>query len=297
MTPAQQKWVDAHGFETVSEADLDWWLSIADDLEWREAKTYRDHTPHTYLLRHVTRLTREQYAKVHRVIVTFGIPQKFYRGTNMYLTSRDGGTKWFLAGPEEVNLHNSLINRDQSGRIYGVQDAPKISSPAFTIFDAISSDYNYKLPKDRDATVLWQFVNEMPLRGNAHPTVLDVGCGTGRAIASKLVHGPDQWTGVDSSLGMLNQLLLRHWKYKDMHCMTFADFLLDDDRMYDTVLVLGATSTFLSPDELHGAIRRATRQVIIETSSGGLAKYLMEHYQTATKRLGETALIRIEVPA
>lgn len=245
----------------VTEDDLEWWLDIADDLEWKFAKTYAKHTPHWYLMRNRTRLSLRDYHRAHRVIVTFGHPEKFWRHTNMYLHDRPDMFKWWVMGPEEYDI--SLINRGSTADLYGTQDAPQIKTPWFSEYDSIATFYDELHPPEKDATALWRAFTELPLWGSTHPSVLDLGCGTGRAIAAKLPHSPAQYTGVDVSMAMMNHLLLKHWKYKDLHAMTARRFLRRDDREFDTVLILGDSAAALGADEVRDGIARARRQALV----------------------------------
>ena len=75
----------------MTEDDLDWWLTVAGQLNWMIARTYAETAPHSYVVHPRTAgMTKDDYARAAHVIHTFGQPGKFYNMTSIYLTSPDG---------------------------------------------------------------------------------------------------------------------------------------------------------------------------------------------------------------
>ena len=129
----------------ITTADLRWWLDLAPTLDWRFAKTYAQSAPHDYVVlgRNDCPLTRDDFVRAAKVIATFGAPAKFYSMTGIYLTSPDGGMKWWTM---DVDLSaTDLINRATTERVYGVQDAPSTATPCWVDYDALAADYDQGL--------------------------------------------------------------------------------------------------------------------------------------------------------
>ena len=82
----------------MTEDDLNWWLTLASELEWTFAKTYAGTAPHSYVVHPRTGgMTEDDYVRAAHVIHTLGQPGKFYNMTSIYLTSPDGrliGGRW-----------------------------------------------------------------------------------------------------------------------------------------------------------------------------------------------------------
>lgn len=187
--------------------DLDWWLATASNLDWIWAKTYAHTAPHEYVVEgRSAGLGHDDFVRAGRVIHTFGRPAKFYSMTSIYLGSPDGRLKWWTMDPDVRDT--TLINQATTERLYGVQNAPVTISDVTTPYDEIATGYDAEHPT---TTVLAETLRAAAAElAAAHtPSVLDVGCGTGRVLDLGLTTA-DRYAGVDPSTPMLNQLVRKH---------------------------------------------------------------------------------------
>jgi hypothetical protein len=191
----------------ITQTDLDWWLELAATLKWTFAKTYAESAPHSYVVLGRTRgMTAADYVRAGRVIHTFGRPAKFYGMTSIYLTSPDGRLKWWTMDADVAAT--GLINQATTERLYGVQNAPVTDSEVETEYDAIATAYDALQPVTEEMAVEIHSA-VASLKGEYMPSILDVGCGTGRVLDLALTT-PDRYAGVDPSQPMLNQLVRKH---------------------------------------------------------------------------------------
>ena len=187
----------------VGPDDLRWWLELAPSLEWTWAKTYADSAPHDYVvLGRTPGLTRLDMVRAGAVIRTFGQPGKFHSSTNIYL--RDGGLKYWTMDARVKDT--DLINRASVERSYGPQDAPVTATGSMEEYDRIAADYDLRRDDSQDRAVRSKIADDFQGRS---PRALDVGCGTGPLLDMGVV-SPSDFTGLDCSQGMLNELLLKH---------------------------------------------------------------------------------------
>ena len=195
--------------DRITQADLEWWLSRAAELEWTFAKTYAETAPHHYVVENRTPgVTHEDMVRAARVIHTFGQPGKYYSLTKIYLVSPDGKCRWWTEDRHFTDT--TLVNRATTELFYGIQNAPSTTSGIETPFDGSRDVVGCRHPiaegePDRVKQLL------AGVRGTYPPHVLDIGCGTGRVLDLGLV-APDRYAGVDSSQAMLNLLLRKHPK-------------------------------------------------------------------------------------
>jgi len=163
------------------------------------------YAPHSYVVRDKT-LHDPEFTRAVRVIRTFGEPGKFYSMTNVYLTVDQ--TKWWTMG--EPIQECQIINTASTERIYGLQNAPRTATNAFTIYDSLATAYDdrYRSPQDlaENDTMRKLFARYF---GAYAPKTLDVGCGTG-LLLDLGVTAAGVYTGVDPSQGMLNELVRKH---------------------------------------------------------------------------------------
>ena len=191
----------------ITEVDLRWWLDLASTVEWTYARTYADTAPHHYVVHGRTPgLSAADYVRAARVIHTFGEPAKFYGMTSIYLTSPDGRVKWWTMDDDVRDTE--LINQATTDRLYGVQNAPSTRSEVQTPYDGIATYFDELHPTpDEMATALRSAVAQHS--GKYPPSLLDIGCGTGRVLDLALTT-PARYAGVDPSQPMLNQLVRKH---------------------------------------------------------------------------------------
>ncbi len=217
----------------MTRADLAWWLEQSPSLEWIWAKTYAESAPHDYVvLGRTTGLTRHEFVRAGAVIRTFGQPGKFYESTNIYLES--GGLKYWTMDARVKDT--TLINRASTERVYGVQDAPSTYTGRFTEFDGIAADYDLRRNSSHDAQLAERIVGHF---GGRQPRTLDVGCGSGALLSLGMVR-PSDYTGVDPSQGMLNELVLRYPDVDRVFPGTLDEFMRTGSvEAYDLVVVQG----------------------------------------------------------
>jgi hypothetical protein len=191
----------------ITRDDLDWWHETAVRLHWIWAKTYAETAPHHYVVEGRTAgVTRDDFIRAGRVIHTFGRPAKFYGMTNLYLHSPDGRLKWWTMDADPACT--TLINQATTDRTYGLQNAPNTGSVVETQYDAVATDYDATRPTDPVfADAARNAVTE--LAGGHEPSILDIGCGTGRVLDLGLT-SPERYAGVDPSSPMLNRLVRKH---------------------------------------------------------------------------------------
>ncbi|MGQ0465452.1 MAG: methyltransferase domain-containing protein [Sporichthyaceae bacterium] len=248
---------------TTTRADLEWWLDVAGRVEWTFARTYAHTAPHSYVvLDRTAGMTREDYVRAGRVIHTFGQPGKFYGMTGIYLNSPDGLLKWWTMDADVADT--GLINQACTDRLYGVQNAPVTTSAEVTAYDAVATFYDGLYPtSDGTAGALRAAVAR--LAGRFPPSILDVGCGTGRVLDLGLTT-PDRYAGVDPSQPMLNQLVRKHPGVAALYPMSAERALrerLFTPGQFEIVTVLLAESDPLGDEELQRLSRIASRGVIV----------------------------------
>lgn len=191
--------------ERITSADLGWWLTKSAELEWTFAKTYAQTAPHSYAVRGRTAgMSDEDYIRAGRVIHTFGRPGKFYDRTEIYLEAR--GIKWWTMDRDVRDT--GLINQAPTDRLYGVQNAPSTESIFTSPYDELASGWDAENPTSEALASALTAAFER-LRSTYPPSVLDIGCGTGRVLDLGLAR-PERYAGVDPSRAMLNHLVRKH---------------------------------------------------------------------------------------
>ncbi len=255
----------------VDETDLRWWLDLAPTLPWTYAKTMPD-SPHRYVVldKH---LPADDFFRAVRVIRTFGEPGKFYSRTNIYLTHND--LKWWVMGKEIET--NGVINQATADKVYGEQNVPSTHTGQYTLYDGLSLSYDGRYTDSEsqsENTKMWKLINSM-LKGRLVPT-LDVGCGTGLLLDLKLAR-PQDYTGVDPSQGMLNELILKHPSALDLYPMSMEKALprFHPKQFGLTVALFGAAS-YLNPDTIAALPSLTDGPVVLMCYEQG---YLPNYYE------------------
>lgn len=252
--------------DRITRADLVWWLELASTVEWTFATTYAKSAPHSYVvLNRTAGMSGADYVRAGRVIHTFGRPAKFYGMTSIYLVSANGQLKWWTMDADVTET--ALINQATTDRLYGVQNAPVTDSDVVTGYDAIATSYDSAHP------IVDDFAAEVraavaDLRSDYTPSILDVGCGTGRVLDLGLTT-PDRYAGVDPSQPMLNQLVRKHPNVAALYPMTIQRALAErlfTPGQFEIVTVLLDGSEHLDRPTLEALTKIASRGVV--TSEG-----------------------------
>lgn len=246
----------------ITRADLSWWLGLEPQLDWQFATTYAEGAPHEYVAASRTQgLEPADFVRAAHVIQTFGEPMKFYKRTRIYLTTPMGWKHWTMDSDLAVT---ALINRGSVDHVYGVQNAPRTRSDIDSPFDAFAStwdDHHGLTASEAERTAA--FIGEA--FGDKLRRTLDVGCGTGWPLTRGLVEQV-RYVGIDPSTAMLNTLVARHPVTAGLHPMTWGDAerrrVLCGTR-FDTVLALGGSASYLTPDELDDVVARGTRGAVL----------------------------------
>lgn len=265
---------------TVTREDLQWWLDLAPTLEWIWAKTYADTAPHHYVvLGRTPGMTKADFERAGRVIRQFGQPGKFYSSTNIYLTSPDGKTKWWIM-PEQgkdIAYNSTLINMASTDTTYGKQDAMTTTSKHESVYDGLAVDYDamWTKPEDLAENAEVQRLIVQCFKAYA-PRTLDVGCGTGLLLDLKVTH-PSRYVGFDPSQGMLNEFVVKH-PTAQVEAATADEWLeLHNPKPGDFELLtcLFATTSYLEPDTIRRLAEIPSRQAIFMNYDG---KWLPDWY-------------------
>lgn len=109
---------------SVSRADLDWWWSLAREVEWKWASTFEDSpSQHWYVRLANTRdMTRDDFVKVGHLIRTYGTPAKYFGRPNLYLVNPEGTHRCWRMWEDEPSLYAAdLINLAHVGPTFGPQ--------------------------------------------------------------------------------------------------------------------------------------------------------------------------------
>ena len=248
--------------DRVTETDLEWWFALAARVNWTFASTYAETAPHSYVVLDRTEgMAKEDYVRAGRVIHTFGRPQKFYGMTSIYLYSPDGRLKWWTMDADV--RHTGLINQASTDRLYGIQNPPSTESGTTTVYDSIASTYDELHPTSDELAGAIRAA-ATALRGKYPPSVLDVGCGTGRVLDLGITT-PDRYAGVDPSKPMLNQLVRKHpgvgVLYPIMIEPAIADGLFTPGQ-FEVVTALMGESDPLDDRTLNALRRIASRRLV-----------------------------------
>jgi hypothetical protein len=248
--------------DRVTETDLQWWFALAARVSWIFASTYAETAPHSYVvLDRTAGLSKEDYVRAGRVIHTFGRPQKFYGMTSIYLYSPDGRLKWWTMDADV--RQTGLINQATTDRLYGIQNAPSTESGATTEFDSIATKYDELHPTSDELADAIRLATTA-LRSKYPPSVLDVGCGTGRVLDLGITT-PDRYAGVDSSKPMLNQLVRKHPDVGALYPMMIEQAIADvlfTPGQFEVVTVLMGESDPLDDRTLNALRLIASRGLV-----------------------------------
>ena len=246
----------------ITRTDLSWWLDLEQELDWQFATTYADGAPHEYVASPRTEgLDVADYARAAHVIQTFGEPMKFYKSTRIYLRTPMGWKHWTM----DADLDETkLVNRGRVEHVYGIQNMPVTRSDAESSYDAFASIWDKKFAlTEAERSQAIQFIRDV--FGDKLWRTLDVGCGTGWPVTVGLVD-PVRYVGIDPSTAMLNALVAKHPILACVHPMSWATAtrqrVLCGTR-FDTVLSLGGSASYLTPEEVIELAARGKRGAIV----------------------------------
>ncbi|MDN4489255.1 hypothetical protein QQX13_00255 [Demequina sp. SYSU T00068] len=246
----------------ITRDDYDWWLATASQVDWTWAKTYADTAPHHYVVEgRTTGIHHDDFVRAARVIHTFGQPGKYYGTTNIYLENPEARLKWWTMDANVTDTN--LINRTTTDRLYGVQNAPATYSGIESQYDSIATTYDIDRPMAEEVV---EMLHEA-VRGAAGrypPSVLDVACGTGRALDLGLALS-DRYAGVDPSTPMLNQLVRKHPKVARLYPTTIEHALTErlfTPRQFEIVTLMVDESDKFSSETLTAVSRLASRAFV-----------------------------------
>lgn len=247
--------------DRITTDDLGWWVRKAATLEWTYAKTYADTAPHHYVVLDKTEgMSADDFVRAGRVIHTFGRPMKFYDSTDIYLESPSH--RWWTMDRDV--RETTLINRSTVDRMFGVQNAPDTQSLVRSPYDELASGWDAAHPTspELEAALREAFAQ---LRSKYPPSVLDVGCGTGRVLDLGLAR-PERYAGIDPSSAMLNQLVRKHPRVGAVYpwAMTAADARSTFSYgQFEIVTALMPEGAGLDPALIEGLRHVASRGVVV----------------------------------
>lgn len=101
--------------------DYAWANAYVKRQPWREAKTYRDTTPHEYIVVRPNDAGREEFRRMFELIEKYGRIEKFFGKPYLYLFL-DDGYKYFAADGGGWEDDRYILNRAKADTIYGKQD-------------------------------------------------------------------------------------------------------------------------------------------------------------------------------
>lgn len=246
----------------ITRTDLNWWLDLEPELDWQFATTYAVGAPHEYVASPRTEgLDAADFARAARVIQTFGEPMKFYKWTRIYLRTPMGWKHWTMDRDLD---ETTLVNRGRAEHVYGIQNMPATRSNVSSAHDAIASEWDKKHAlTDEETRIVTKFINGV--FGEQLWRTLDVGCGTGWPLTTGLVD-PVRYVGIDPSTAMLNALVAKHPVTAGIHPMSWSDARerrVLCGTLFDSVLALGGSASYLSPTELREVAARGKRGAVL----------------------------------
>lgn len=271
----------------VEQSDVDWFIDVTRTIEWTEAKSYRDSVPHWYsFLGNRSPLGKQDYYRLSRVLRAVGQPRNFNRtiGINLDL---DGWT--YFTTDRDIEAVGNL-QRGPAGKLYGKQVAPRTEragqelmmsardgisgvSDLLELQQARTDNLNAINAYGRRSSTAAELQEHPSTRkrakflmqtvGGGSYSLLDLGCGTGRLLDTN-IPAKALYIGVDTSRGMLNELLMKHPKALRLKNASVEQYL---NEMGD-----GADVVWLNLDAMPGtdpdSVRQLARERVIVESQG-----------------------------
>jgi hypothetical protein len=258
----------------TTEEDLEWWLDLAPSLPWHFASSMPD-APHSYVVRGRT-LDEERFMRAVHVIRTFGQPGKFWSRTNVYLTV--GQVKWWTMG--DTLDGTIIINMANTEKVYGRQDAPLTRSGIPMVYDGLACDYDsrYLSPDCIEENEHMAAIVRKHFGAYA-PRTLDVGCGTGLLLDLGIT-APGMFVGVDPSQGMLNELIRKHPRIRNIHAARMEDVIeIFAPKEFELVTAWFGAASYIDPTVIEMMPKLASSLLILMNSRDG---YLPDYYGDLT---------------
>lgn len=100
--------------------DFEWAKAYVKSVYWREAKTYRNTTPHEYIVVRQGDPRRGEFRKMFTLIEKYGKIEKFFGIDYKYLFLGDG-YKYFAGDGGGWKENNCILNRAKADVVYGRQ--------------------------------------------------------------------------------------------------------------------------------------------------------------------------------
>lgn len=239
--------IEAEGvhLETMSPADLDWFLARASELSWKFAETMKS-VPHSYVVR-CRSWSEHDHVRAFGVLQTFGVPGKFRERTNIYLFDEATQRRWWPMTTH--HWQSKIINMATDNRMYGTQDAPSTQSKGFVDYDRIGYVYDDLLngTTAQERTGHWRIF--MGAITKPRPRVLDLAAGTGGTLDAKMAGAP-LTTVVDPSQAMLNGLVMKHPTIGSVQPVTAGEFLSYQAGAWDATVASFGGASHLAPEDI-----------------------------------------------
>jgi hypothetical protein len=275
--------IEAEGvhLETMSSADLAWFLNRVNEVSWKFAETMKA-VPHSYVVRG-RNWSDHDHVRAFGVLQTFGVPGKFRERTNIYLFDEGSQRRWW---PMTTHYWQSkIINMATDNRMYGTQDAPSTESGRFTEYDRIGYVYDDLLngTTAQERTGHWRVMMQAITRPK--PRVLDLAAGTGGTIDAKMA-GAALTTAVDPSQAMLNGLVMKHPTIGSVQPVTAEEFLSYGVGAFDAVVASFGGASHLSADAILETPYSAKQAVILSFYRNGVT--MPEHRNGLLERPDDT---------
>jgi SAM-dependent methyltransferase len=246
----------------LSDEQLDFARRFIARFPWREASTFRDSFPHSYL--HRFRMHPNDHHLFNRfydLITPFGVPQNFMKWARPYLII-DNYKYWRMVR-DRVGTEPIINRATPPELVYTKQTVSETYRPGCpSVWDWESNTWTEReppwvLPAEEE------IVREKLRHEITWGSVLNVGCGHGRLLDIMDIR-PSLYAGIDPSQGMLNVHVEEH-RFHRVYPVTLAEFETHwaNQGSYDNVLALFGTADFLTAAEIELIDKMAAEYVLL----------------------------------